>query len=231
MRLIEKLAALQTIDTKLDGYRKRYAEIQTTLKTPVALTQAQQARDEAESNLEHWRKERKTRETAVSDQIRRIKSQEQQLYGGKIKDPREQIALQKNVESLKRHLDTLEEGVLEAILELEAAEATFVTTEEQLSRIQAEWAQKEANLLAEKSKIIAEARKLKAKRAQLTTQIPTASLQRYERLRKSKLGVAVARLHANSCSGCGATLPTAVRQQLYGDRLVTCPICHRLLSA
>lgn len=230
MRPIELLAALQTIDIKLDAHRKRYAEIQVALKTPATLQQAQNASDEAKDNLTHWRKEHQNRETVVADQIRRIKAQEQQLYGGRIKNVREQVALQKNVESLKRHLDAQEEAVLEAMMELDQAETTFATTGEQLSKHQASWAQKEAELLAEKATIIAAARKLKNKRTQVISHIPASPLKRYEALRNSKQGVAVATLNRNSCSGCGATLPTALHQQLYGDDLVSCPLCGRLLT-
>jgi len=230
MRLIELLAALQSIDTRLDRHRKRYAEIQAELKMPGSLVQAQDAKQKAEERVEHWRKERQKRETAVADQNRRIKAQEQKLYGGKIKDPREQVALQKNVESLKRYLETLEEGVVEAILELEQAEKDLDIAGKTLSKAQAAWAQQEAALLAEKEALIADARKLKAKRAQVSNHIPAPNLKQYEALRSSKQGLAVATLRGDSCSGCGATLPTAMRQQLHSDVLVFCPICGRILS-
>ncbi|NOZ72590.1 MAG: hypothetical protein GXP38_11885 [Chloroflexi bacterium] len=230
MRLIELLAALQSIDTKLDGHRKRYAEIQAALKIPAELVQAQNVKQKAEEQVAYWRKERQVREIAVADQNRHIKAQEQKLYGGRIKDPREQVALQKNVESLKRYLETLEEAVLEAIIELEQAEADLDKAGNALSQMQASWAQQEAELMAEKEKLIADARKLKAKRAQVSKHIPAPTLKQYESLRKSKQGLAVVALHGNSCSGCGATLPTAIRQQLHGDDLVFCPICGRLLS-
>lgn len=230
MRLIELLAALQSIDTRLDRHRKRYAEIQAALKVPTDLVKAQDVKQKAEERVEHWRKERRNRETAVADQNHRIKAQEQKLYGGKIKDPREQVALQKNVESLKRHLETLEEGVLEAILELEQAETDLDVAGKRLSEAQAVWAQQEAALLAEKEALIADARKLKIKRTQVANHIPAPTLKQYETLRSNKQGLAVATLRGDTCSGCGATLPTATRQQLHGDTLVFCPICGRILS-
>ncbi len=230
MRLIELLAALQSMDSKMDGHRRRYAEIQQALKMPDSLVNAQKNKEECEARLAHWRRERKQREAAVADQIRHIKDQEQQLYGGRIKDAREQVAMQKNVESLKKHLGTLEEGVLEAIMELEQAEQDVAAAGEQLSREQAAWAEKEAALLAEKEAIIADARTLKAKRTQVAGQLPADVLSRYERLRKAKQGIAVAKLQHGSCSGCGASLPKATQQRLYGDALVKCPLCGRILS-
>ncbi|RME84427.1 MAG: hypothetical protein D6775_05440 [Caldilineae bacterium] len=229
MREIDQLLSLQDIDTDLDADRKRYAEIQEALKPPASLQAAQEARDQAAARVEHWRKERKRREAAVSDQVRKIREQEAMLYGGRIKDPREQVALQKNVEAMKRHLDTLEEAELEAIMELEEGEGQLAEAETALAEAQSQWEAVQQKLLEERVRLIAHARELKAQRETAAARLTAGLLQRYEELRQKKGGLAVARLRGGNCGGCGAALPTATRQQVYGDDLVTCPVCGRLL--
>ncbi len=229
MRLIEQLAALQTLDSQLDADRRRYAAIQEALREPESLHQARAYLAEATARLEHWQRERRRRETAVADQQTRIRTQEKQLYGGRIKDTREQVALMQNVEMLKRQLERLEEEALEAIVAVEQAEQEVVQARARLETEEAAWQQAQAQLVAEREALIVHARQLKSRRQSLSAQLPADLVQRYEALRQKGEGVAVARVHNGVCSGCGAALPTAVQQQARGDALVTCPFCRRLL--
>ena len=229
MRVIDQLAALQAIDSKLDADRRRYAEIQAALQPPASLQAAKSTRDEIKARLEHWRRERSQRETAVKDQRARIQAQEKQLYSGRVKDAREQVALAKNVESLKKHLDTLEEAELEAILEVEQAESDLAEAERTLAEEQAAWAQKEAGLQQERQALIVHARQLKSQRQPAANRLQPVILKRYEVLRKKLGGVAVVQMKGASCGGCGASLPTALRQQVHGSDVFTCPICGRML--
>ena len=231
MRTIDQIDALQHIDTELDAARKRYAEIQQALQPPESLKNAAMQRDTIAASLEHWRGERKQRDIAVDEQSTRIKTQEQQLYGGYVKDPREQVAVQQNIESLQKHLDTVEELSLEAMLEFEQAEADLSEAESVLAAEQATWQQQEAELQQERQTLITRARTLKAKRDQAASRLDVGILKQYESLRQVSGGAAVAELRGASCGGCGAALPTAVRQQAHGDALVACPICRRWLRS
>ncbi len=229
MRVIRQLADLQAIDSKLDSDRKRYAEIQTALQPPESLQALQTDRDKTEARLEHWRTEREKRKAARVDQVNRIKAQETQLYSGRVKDAREQVALANNVESLKKHLDTLEEADLEAILEVEQAETDLVEAETRLEQAQIVWMQQEDELQKEQQTLIAHARQLKGKRDAAASRIPPDMQARYETLRKKLGGVAVAPVQGAGCGGCGASLPTALRQQVHGSDVFNCPICGRML--
>ncbi len=229
MRLIDQLAALQAIDNQLDADRHHYTDIQAALQEPESLRQARAARDNARVQLEHWLGERKQREIAVNDQQARIKAQENQLYKGKSKDPREQVALQKNVESLKKHLGALEDAVLEAMEEVESWQARLEQAEAGQAAAEASWQQTQAGLQSERQALLDRARQTKAQREAAAAHLDAALLQRYEGLRQKKAGVAVAHLQGGNCGSCGASVPTAVRQQAHGDGLITCQICGRLL--
>ena len=229
MRVIDQLAALQAIDSKLDADRRRYADIQAALQPPESLQEAESARNETIVRLEHWRREQRQRETAAKDQKARIQAQEKQLYSGRVKDPREQVALSKNVESLKKHLDTLEETELEAILEVEQAESDLAGAETKFGEEQTDWTKTEAKLQQERQTLIAHARQLKGQREPAINRMQPAMLKRYETLRKKLGGVAVVRMKGANCSGCGAALPTALRQQVHGSDVLACPICGRML--
>lgn len=231
MRSIDQLAALQTIDTALDADRHRYTALQAALQEPEALRAGRTARDQAAAQLDHWRRERQQRENAVVDQQERLKAQEKQLYGSKVKDAREQVALQQNVEMLKRQLGRLEEAAFEAILELEQAESNLQQAEASLRQLQTAWHEQENELQTERAALIISARQTKSQRDATVGKLAPDLLKRYETLRQKHNGLAVARVQAGNCGGCGASLPTAIRQQAHGEALTSCPICGRLLYA
>ena len=229
MRIIDQLATLQAIDSELDAARRRYAEIQAELQEPRSLKRARAAREEAAANVAEWRKTRRAREESVADQRRRIRDQEKILYSGRIKDPREQIALQNNVEALKRHLSKLEDDVLEAMLALEEGEETLSAAEAALAQEESLWREKRSKLENERQELIARARGLKAGRDAAAAKLSAGMLQQYETMRKRHNGLAVAEIRQAHCGGCGASLPTATVQRAAGDELVTCPVCGRWL--
>ncbi|NOX63427.1 MAG: hypothetical protein GXP42_15995 [Chloroflexi bacterium] len=229
MRIIDQLAVLQAIDSELDVARRRYAEIQTELREPESLKQARVARDKAAAYVSEWRKIRQTREAAVVEQRQRIREQEKILYGGRIKDPREQIALQNNVEALKRHLSKLEDEVLEAMLALEEGEDALKTAEAALTKEENAWMEKKSALERERQDLIGRARMLKGRRDAEAAKLSDNVLQQYETLRKRHSGLAVAKIRHAHCGGCGASLPTATVQRAHGDELIPCPVCGRWL--
>ena len=72
--------------------------------------------------------------TAVFGYGWRVGQAEASLYGGHVQNPKELQDLQKDVASLKRHLETLEERELEAMEAAENAEKDFAAAEADLER-------------------------------------------------------------------------------------------------
>ena len=70
-----------------------------------------------------------------------------------------------------------------------------------------------------------------AQRASLAEILPDADLQRYERLRRTKAGTAIARVdNGRVCLSCRMTLTSNVTRQLRNkSRQVPCSACGRIL--
>ena len=229
MQAIKLLASLQSIDLELDADRRRYAGNKQAMQPSSELQQQAKRVKQATAQLERWRQERLQRDGKVAELSAKIASLEKQLYGGRIKDAREQVAMQQNIEALKRHLATLEESALEALLEQEEAEQTLKEAREKFEAMKQAWLERKSALEKEQEAIVQHARKLKARREQLIASLPAEEVQRYETMRKKLGGVALAKLEGRSCSGCGASLPTSVVQKVHEGQTVKCPICGRLL--
>ena len=229
MRIIKLLATLQQIDLELDADRRKFAENKEAMAPPDSLKKLLAKVKAAEARVAQWQKERRAREDAVAAQQAKIKEEEARLYSGRIKDPREQVALQQHVESLKRHLETLEERALEAMMELEQGQKTLAALQQEFETQKAAWTSQREVLEKEQEAIVAHARTLKTKRETIAKQLPASELDRYEAMRKKLGGLAVAKLNGRSCGGCGASLPTSVVQRVHAGEMVKCPICGRLL--
>lgn len=229
MQTIKLLAILQTIDLELDADRRQFAENKQAMQPSPELQEKAKQVKEAEARLASWRKERRERDEKAAELSDKIASLEKQLYGGRIKDVREQVAMQQNVESLKRHLATLEESALEALLEQEEAERILTEEKQTFTVMKQAWLERKATLEKEQETLVEHARGLKAKRGQVVATLPAADVKRYEAMRKKLGGLAVAKLNGRSCGGCGASLPTAVVQKVHEGQQVKCPICSRLL--
>jgi predicted nucleic acid-binding Zn-ribbon protein len=232
MSLSFHLYQLQKVDTQLDQTRHRLEDIRRLIDEDQTVQIARQALAEAEAEQKTAHLALKRVEDAVGSKRIKKDQSESSLYGGKIKNPKELQDLQAEVASLKKGIGQLEDQQLEAMLALESADARVHAAQELLRKVEAEAGQQHASLHGEQSQLLKNQEKLTAERQLLASQIPSDQITTYDRLRKSKRGVAVATVDDDSCGSCGSSLTPAERQAARSPaQLVTCPSCSRILYA
>ena len=229
MQIINLLATLQKTDSALDAARRQFSENKEAMQPDAALQKQAKRVKRSEAQVEKWRKERRLRDEKVAALTEKIAGLEKKLYGGRIKDAREQVAMQQNIQSLKRHLDTLEEAALEAMVALDEAEKSATQARARFGAMKQAWLDRKATLEQAQQELVKQARALKAQRSNLAKTLPPQELARYERMRQKYGGLAVAKLNGVTCSGCGASAPTSVVQLVHEGQMTQCPICGRLL--
>lgn len=224
------LYQLQKVDSQLDQARSRLAEIARLLEQDETLLAARQQAEAAELQLKAARHAlQKLEDAAGAKRIKREQS-EASLYGGKIKNPKELRDLESEVASLKKIISGLEDQQLEAMVELENAESEHNNAQAQLQRVQTVLLEKQSSLMGEKSLLEKNNERLNAERMMLAGQVQQASLSTYDRLRKTKRGVAVARVEDRTCLGCGAGLTPAEEQAARSPhQMIFCSFCGRIL--
>ncbi len=228
MNNVQLLATLQSIDTALDADRRQFAANKEAMNPSSELKQLAAQVKALERQVEALEKERRQRDEEVTAQAAKIKAEETRLYSGTIRDPREQIAVQQHIESMKRYLATLEERALESLMRLEEHQTRLAQIRSRFEEEKAAWVERRAQLEKEQEALVAHARQLKAKRETVLSHIDPKDLAWYEKKRQ-KLGVVVVPLQGRTCGGCGASLPTSVVQRVQAGERVTCPACGRLL--
>lgn len=224
------LYRLQQVDSQLDKVNKRLNEIQRIIDDNRALKRAKALVEKCKGAQNESAKVLKKTESNVQAQDIQIEQTEAMLYGGTIKNPKEIQDLQNKSESLKRHLNSLQDIQLEAMLDYEEKHDALETAEKALKELRAKLIQEHSQLGGEQTVLNKEKDRLLKERDAAFGDVPPDILPKYDQLRKQKNGFAVASVIENSCSACGGVL-TPAQQQKARTSLSYCPTCKRIIYA
>jgi uncharacterized protein len=146
--------------------------------------------------------------------------------------PREAEAVMVEQRALATRRSELEDEILERmgqVAELDDEDVVAAKAEDELA---AQLAVARDALAAAEQSIDAQLADVAARRAEVVPTVPDPLLARYDALRRTLGGVAVARLDAGRCLGCHLALSTSELDRIRHeprDALVECEHCGRLL--
>jgi predicted nucleic acid-binding Zn-ribbon protein len=230
MSQISNLYRLQQIDSQLDAVNINLKTIDMQLNDNLSILIAQQSVAQAEDHLKSETKKLHDAEDKSYDTRIKIELAEASLYGGKIQNPKELQELQNEVASLKRFMINLEDKQLEAMMQVEDAEAKLMWANQEKNEVQRKLGARNTEFNESKTKLLEQIDRLEAERKAVLPTIPLPDLGLYEQLRKSRNGVAVVTVSSRACTACGTTLTAAVIQNTQTTgQLVRCPTCGRIL--
>lgn len=224
------LFRLQQVDSQIDRVRTKLGAIQKTLENDAELKQALSKLEIAQKENHHATSEMKNAEAEVTAQKIKIEQAESSLYSGSVKNPKELQDLQKDVASLKKHLVTLEERELDAMLKSETATQLYEQSKTELELLQATRGNEHKKLLEEQNELTKQLQDLAEEREASVTPIDVKLVESYNELRKIKRGVAIAEIKDSACAACGTDI-NASAQQNARKQLIYCPSCGRILFA
>ena len=230
---LRDLLVLQQRDTAVDHLRHRRATLpERTLVTGVqeelARLRAELAQASGERDALAAREERLEADVAAGEAKRR--TLESRLASTSV--PREAQAMSEEIDGLKARQLVLEDEELEIMEALEPIETTVVAGQAQEVALEQRLSEGREALARAETTIDGEIVDAVAARAAAVEPIPSALLDRYERLRTKLGGVAVATLDGARCTGCNLTLPTLELERVRGaapDAIVECEQCGRIL--
>jgi predicted nucleic acid-binding Zn-ribbon protein len=226
------LYRLQKIDSRRDLVSSRLAEIDKIMSENEILRQSRERSETAKHAHQEALRNLKMLEDAVQSQQIKIEENNAALYGGRIHNPKELQDLQNDITSLKKHLTTLEDQQLEAMIALESLEAQFNAAQDDLKAVIAQSISTNSTLVGEQTSLRKELDRLETEHQAVVASISPDSLKLYERLRQQKRGLAVTTAKDASCDACGATLTPAEWQVARSPgQMSYCPSCGRILYA
>lgn len=230
MARMTSLYRLQQAEKALHDARERLEEIDRILAEDERVAEAESRFEEAKDAYVTARSQMGEAEQAVASQRAKIKDTEESLYGGSVTNPKELEDLQLESESLKRYLSTLEDRMLEAMVELEEAEQVYEAAKEELEQTRAEVAAEHEDLTQEREQLRSRLDGLEAEVESELASVQKDDVTIYRKIKKRVGGFPIALVKGGTCSVCGMAIPGSKAQRVRGgDEVVRCESCGRIL--
>lgn len=225
------LYRLQQLDSRLAWVAERLRALGPDAEVEARARAAGEALRAGEDALAATQREIRTLELALQSAVAKRLRVEQDLYAGRVRNPKELAAMQEEVEALKRQARRLEDAILEQMERAEGLLGDLRGLTDAAAAARREWEEREAAATRERAALEAELARLTAARDALAAAIEEPLRRRYERLRERLGGVAVAAARRGICEGCHVALPEARVRRLAEEpeTLLTCERCGRIL--
>jgi predicted nucleic acid-binding Zn-ribbon protein len=230
MTQAEALFHLQEIDLQLIQAQKRLNEIAATLADNKLVLEAQSQVEIAQKTLTPLQTRARNLELEIQSATEKIRLTDQQLYSGKVRNPKELQEMQQEIQSLKNRTSELEDVLLETMLSVENAETILSEKQAELQQLTSQSDSDHHHLIEEQKKLHGDIKSLRLKREGVLPPITPESLKSYDTLRPRKNNQPIALLVNGSCSVCRVEQDMAVISEVRkGQKLIPCASCGRLM--
>jgi predicted nucleic acid-binding Zn-ribbon protein len=224
------LFQLQQVDLEMDRLAAEQQALAGSLQSTSTLKKLRAEYSISQQQLASGLQAQKEAEWALEDLERRLKQQEQRLYGGSVTNAKELYALQQEVQHLRAQQARQEEMTLEIMEAAESLRESVAQKEQMVREAEKAWEQTTASGAARRAELELRLQELREKRARLATGLDGELVRRYEGLRKTKQGRVVSKIEQNSCQWCRVILtPSELQRVRVSPELQTCSNCGRIL--
>ncbi len=228
MSVAKQLYQLQEVDLEIDSHEQTIGQVTGQLGESEAVINVRNKLASAQQQRAELSRQQQSVEWEIDDRSGKITTAEEELYSGRIRNPKELANLQHETYLLRDKRRQLEEQALEMMDRAEAITRKMATLASEVKSLEAEWQQQQQQLSAQLGQLKTELVELNRQRQLMVNGIDPQAVEVYQGLKKHK-GTAVARVEQGICRGCRITLPVTELQQVRGGGLVRCGSCSRIL--
>ncbi len=228
MSVTKQLYQLQEVDLELESNEQAMNQIASQLGESEAVVRVQNKLALEHQHLEELSRQQHSIEWELDDLSSKPATTEEELYSGRIRNPKELANLQHEIDGLKARRDQLEDKALEIMDQVELTTKSVATLNSELKALEAEWQSQQQQLSANLEQLKTILSNLKQKRHLLAAEIDPQTIEVYQALKKQK-GTAVAKVEQGICRGCRILLPITELQRTRSGSLVRCGSCGRIL--
>ena len=226
----ELLKNLLLLDTRIDDLENRLQEIESEISDDSEVVEADNIHKAVCLKFDGLSSNRRSLERTVSDLIGRQSSINGRMYDGTIQNEKEFAALQEESQILTQKISESEDKLLETMDEYERYEKGVEKSTLNLENKKTERIKTLDSLKTEKQKKNDTLEKTLPSRDDIRNKCNPKSLISYDRLRKSKGGLALSAMESDLCSACKVAIPSQLLQKLKsGETFVHCNSCQRIL--
>ena len=229
---IYKLVQLQDVDSQIYSLKsKKDNEIPKELDNlKNSFETRKKDFDVFSDKLKQLQVKKKEKELDLATKEESVKKSQGQLF--QLKSNKEYQAKLTEIASLKADVSLLEEDVIKAMDEIEAADKKAKEEKSALSNEEKKYKDMETQLKNELTEIDAKIKGLEEKKSNLAKDIDKHILARYEKLIKSRYGCAMApvNIETENCGACNMRVTSQkINEIKMYDQLVLCENCVRIL--
>ena len=225
LKLLEELqrhdARLQELESVLQSLPQKLAAAEVAISDMEKLLQQESA--ELTDN-ENFRRDQEAGHKEVESQISKTKAKLTQ-----VRNLKESSAVQREMESAKKQLDTREEEVGKLSQAMEDLRKRIVEHEAKLVQDRKDLAEQQAATKRSMAEIEAQVSDERVAREQAAKRLRPDTLKKYGTIRM-KRGLAVVPVKDGTCRGCNMNIPPQLYNILQrGTTLELCPNCNRII--
>lgn len=215
-------AVIYDLSVRSESFPLRIQEID------LALEQKKSALTGAEDELKKLQVAKNQKEADMQSKEELIKKHQVQLY--QIKNNKEYSALQQEIESVKADISLIEEEIINFFDKIDAAKSSCENEKKLLEEEKRKAESDKAAIKAEEKKVNDELAEALSKRDECAKAIDKSLLSQYDRIRKSRGRLALAKLDGETCGACNMTLrPQIINEARLKKGIVLCENCSRML--
>ncbi|HZT76856.1 MAG TPA: C4-type zinc ribbon domain-containing protein [Vicinamibacterales bacterium] len=226
---LERVIALQQLDTAAhDAHRRLNEAPEHTAALEARLESAKQQLADAKARVaENQAKRREIEKDVAMHQGRLSKFREQAMA---VKTNQEYHAIQKEIGFAQTEIKTLEDKILELMLDADDQNAAVKRADKALADEQKAVDAEKQHLAIEQKRLQASLEQLAAERKTITAALDPKVLEMFERVAKGRHGVAVAEARDQVCTICHVRLrPQVFNDVRKNDSIIQCDSCQRIL--
>lgn len=223
------LQTLQEIDLELKSLNGRLQDIPKRIEElRRQINDGKKALEARKQEIVEHKKQYKLAEIDLRTAEEKIATYSVQLYSAKTNE--QYKAFLKEIEAQKRVKMEIEDKMIVFMEELESLEKEIKILENNIAENENQTTKKIATLETEQKEIKAAIAEREIKRREIAQTLPPELLQRYERIRKNKGGLAVTTTENARCNGCLSPIPPQRLLEIEKqDRIYLCEACGRIL--
>jgi len=148
MSVTKQLYQLQEVDLELESNEQSLKQIAGQLGESEAVVETRNKLALEHQRLEELKRQQLSVEWEIDDLTSKLTTAEEELYSGRIRNPKELTNLQHEVDGLKTKRTELEDKALEIMDQVELASKSAATLNSELKALEAEWQSQQQQLSA-----------------------------------------------------------------------------------
>ncbi|MGH7382010.1 MAG: zinc ribbon domain-containing protein [Candidatus Methylomirabilales bacterium] len=226
---LAQVVDLQDLDLEIAGLQREVQRIPREVADGEQLLNSSRgAWDQARQRLAALEQLRRRKERELEDVTAEQRKRQGRLF--EIKTNQEYAAVLKEIEGLKERRSKLEDEILGTFDDIEAAQSAVRDESARFQEREKIFQQERTTKEGELRRLQGELERLQEERRRQANRVEASLLQTYQRLLRSRGGLAVVPVKDGSCLGCHVALtPQTYNELRKGEVFVSCANCQRIL--